>query len=68
MKDVVSWAFIISVVVSSLLALFIIAFPVVINAFDDTYEVPNVIEEWGGVVIGYYFGSMTTIFLKYFEK
>ena len=68
MGKVVESAFIISVIVSSLLAFFIVAFPIIVHAFKDTYELPKVIADWGGVIIGYYFGSMTSIFLKYFGE
>ena len=60
--------FIVTNIVTSILAIFVIAFPIIMHAKDETYSIPTEIREWGGVIIGYYFGSSLTIFLKAFEK
>lgn len=63
----INFAFLMSTCISGLLALLVIGLPLIAHAFDPAYEMPSVIDKWGGVVIGYYFGSMTTIFLKFFD-
>ncbi|WP_339859237.1 hypothetical protein [Pseudohongiella acticola] len=64
----ISFVFIMTNVITAILALCIIAVPIFMHAFDGTYQLPNVIKEWGGVVVGYYFGSSLTLFVKYFES
>lgn len=69
---VVDYAFLIMIIVSSILAISIIVVPIwaSIPRSDGTvvnYTIPTVVEEWGGVVVGFYFGSMLSVFLKYFE-
>ena len=69
---IVDYAFLIMIIVSSILAISIIVVPIwaSIPRSDGTlvnYNIPTVVEEWGGVVVGFYFGSMLSVFLKYFE-
>lgn len=63
-----SFVFIMTNVITAILALCIIVVPIIMHAVDGTYALPEVIREWGGVVVGYYFGSSLTLFLKYFES
>jgi len=44
-------------VISGILALVIICGPIIIPIFVPDYNIPPTIENWGGVIIGFYFGS-----------
>lgn len=47
-------------VISGILALVIICVPIVAPLFLSSYAIPETIENWGGVIIGFYFGSFIT--------
>ena len=44
-------------VISGILALVIICIPIMAPLFVHDYKIPSSIENWGGVIIGFYFGS-----------
>lgn len=66
-KMSINIVFVFSSFISGILAFLVIGFPILSHFLDDTYKIPEVIQDWGGVVIGYYFGTMTTIFMKFYE-
>lgn len=47
-------------VISGVLALVIICVPIIAPLFLTSYAIPETIENWGGVIIGFYFGSFIT--------
>ena len=44
-------------VISGVLALIIICVPILAPLFITDYAIPDTVENWGGVIIGFYFGS-----------
>lgn len=44
-------------VISGILALVIICVPIIAPLFMLNYKIPDTLENWGGVIIGFYFGS-----------
>lgn len=44
-------------VISGILALIIICVPILAPLFVPDYGIPDTVENWGGVIIGFYFGS-----------
>lgn len=53
-------------VVSGLMASIVICVPVVVSAFEP-YTFPDAVKDWGGVIVGFYFGSFTTFMLEYMK-
>ena len=51
----------VGVIVSGIIAITVIAVPVVAPLIAETYNIPAEIKEWGGVIIGFYFGSFITL-------
>lgn len=47
--------------VAGLLAVGVIILPLLIRAFDETYTIPDHIRDWGGIIIGFYFGSFISL-------
>jgi hypothetical protein len=50
-----------SVSVSSIIALTVIVVVAVFTFVKPTSEIPKVLENWGGLIIGFYFGSFITL-------
>jgi hypothetical protein len=50
-----------STVISGLLALIIIGVPVLAPLFLPSYQIPESIANWGGVIVGFYFGSFLSL-------
>jgi len=46
---------------SAFLALLVIGMPILAPLFFPTYQVPEEIRNWGGLIIGFYFGSFSTL-------
>ena len=44
-------------IISGVLALVIVVVPIVAPIWVNEYNVPDTVENWGGVVLGFYFGS-----------
>jgi hypothetical protein len=51
----------VGVSVSAIIAITVIAVPIVAPLISSTYTIPAEIKEWGGVIIGFYFGSFITL-------
>lgn len=47
-------------VISGIIAVVVIVVPL-IAPFFTTYQIPKIIEEWGGIIIGFYFGTFATL-------
>lgn len=60
-KAAITFIVIFGTIVSGLLALIIIAVPFLAPMFKSNYAIPSVVENWGGVIIGFYFGSFFTM-------
>jgi len=54
--------------VSAALALIIIAVPVFGALFVSNFQIPKVIENWGGVIVGFYFGSFLSLVADMIRK
>jgi hypothetical protein len=52
---IVTW-----VVVSSLIALIILGATMYFKVTNPTAPIPEVLSNWGGIILGFYFGSFTT--------
>lgn len=52
---IVTW-----VVVSSLIALLILGATMYFKVTNPTAPIPEVLSNWGGIILGFYFGSFTT--------
>ena len=64
-KRIMRFAFAFSVIVSGILAVVVVCIPVVASLIDPSFNsIPETIENWGGIVLGYYFGSMIGVFSK----
>jgi hypothetical protein len=53
---VISW-----VVVSSLIALMVLGGTMYYKIINTTAPMPEVLSNWGGIILGFYFGSFTSI-------
>ncbi|MBX3576973.1 MAG: hypothetical protein KF723_07175 [Rhizobiaceae bacterium] len=51
----------VGVLVSAIIAITVIAVPIIGPMVVDTYAIPTEVKEWGGVIIGFYFGSFVTL-------
>ena len=51
----------VGVIVSAIIAITVIAVPIFAPMISPTYAIPPQIKEWGGVIIGFYFGSFITL-------
>lgn len=62
-KFSIDYLVIFGVTISGLLAILIIGVPIIAPFIVKSYAIPKTIENWGGVIIGFYFGSffMTVI-------
>lgn len=49
------------VVISGVIAIAVIAVPIIAPMISKTYTIPPELKEWGGVIIGFYFGSFITL-------
>ncbi len=50
-----------AVTVSSIIALLVICVVALIPLFWPEYEIPTTLQNWGGLIIGFYFGSFITL-------
>lgn len=55
-------------ITSSIVAIIVVAVPVVAPMVTDSYRIPQEVKEWGGVIIGFYFGSFITFAVTVLEK
>lgn len=53
----VSFILRVGTIISGVLAIVIICVPIIAPLFVSDYKIPASIENWGGVIIGFYFGS-----------
>lgn len=53
---VISW-----VIVSSLIALMVLGGTMYYKIINTTAPMPEVLSNWGGIILGFYFGSFTSI-------
>lgn len=60
-SSAISFLIRVGVIVSAIIAITVIAIPIVAPMFSNTYSIPTEIKEWGGVIIGFYFGSFVTL-------
>lgn len=51
----------VTVIVSSLIALIIIATVAFMPVFRQGYDIPETLQNWGGLIIGFYFGSFLSL-------
>lgn len=51
----------VTVIVSSLIALLIIVTVVFMPVFRQGYHIPETLQNWGGLIIGFYFGSFVSL-------
>lgn len=51
----------VGVSVSAVIAITVIAVPIISPMVSNTYTIPAELKEWGGVIIGFYFGSFITL-------
>lgn len=56
----VSFILICGAVTSSVIAIVVIAIPLVAPLSDKPYTIPQQVGEWGGVIIGFYFGAFVS--------
>ncbi|MFQ6552341.1 hypothetical protein AAD018_008350 [Aestuariibius insulae] len=50
-----------AVIVSSLIALCVIFVVALMPIFKSGFSIPDVLQNWGGLIIGFYFGSFITL-------
>ncbi len=50
-----------TVIVSSIIALCVIFVVALMPIFRSGYTIPDVLKNWGGLIIGFYFGSFITL-------
>ena len=62
-----SFVIVFSTVISGLLAFIVICFPVIVSAFT-AYTVPTEVKEWGGIIVGFYFGSFATLIIESIKR
>lgn len=51
----------VTVTVTSVIALTVIAVVVAMPVINPAYEVPDTLQNWGGLIIGFYFGTFITL-------
>lgn len=51
----------ITVIVASIIALTVIAVVAFLPLFNPAYKVPETLQNWGGLIIGFYFGTFMTL-------
>jgi hypothetical protein len=51
----------VTVIVSSLIALVVIATVAFMPLFRQGYTIPETLQNWGGLIIGFYFGSFVSL-------
>lgn len=64
----VQWYIGVSTVISSLIAFIIIFSAIVLPFVYKDVTPPKFIETWGGVIVGFYFGSFMTLLTKVVER
>lgn len=50
-----------TVTVASIIALTVIAVVALLPIFEPSYQVPETLQNWGGLIIGFYFGTFMTL-------
>lgn len=50
-----------AVIVSSIIALLVICVVALIPLFWPEYKIPETLQNWGGLIIGFYFGSFISL-------
>ena len=56
----INYVIVLGSTISGILALMVIGVPIIGPFFEEAYKIPPAIENWGGVIIGFYFGSFLT--------
>lgn len=51
----------VTVIVASIIALTVIAVVVALPVVNPAYKVPDTLQNWGGLIIGFYFGTFMTL-------
>lgn len=51
----------VTVIVASIIALTVIAVVVALPVVNPAYKVPDTLQNWGGLIIGFYFGTFLTL-------
>ncbi len=51
----------VTVIVASIIALAVIAVVAMLPLINPSYKVPETLANWGGLIIGFYFGSFITL-------
>jgi uncharacterized membrane protein len=64
----IQWYIAVSTVISSLIAFVIIFCAIVLPFLYPNSNIPPFIETWGGVIVGFYFGSFMTLLTKVVER
>jgi len=53
--------------VSSFIAVAVIASVVIVTIWNPELKIPDVLRDWGGLIIGFYFGSFVTLIKDLFR-
>ena len=61
----VLWGFIVSGFIAILIVGSVIALAVIDAFLETVVEIPSVLENWGGVVVGFYFGTFVSLIKDY---
>jgi hypothetical protein len=56
----ISFILICGALTSSVIAIVVIVVPVIAPFSEKAYNIPPEVKEWGGVIIGFYFGAFVT--------
>lgn len=56
----VSFILICGALTSSIIAVVVIAVPLLAPLSENPYNIPPEVKDWGGIIIGFYFGSFVT--------
>lgn len=60
-SKVMSYVIILGSTISGVIALVVILAAVALPLFRDNAQLPEFLQQWGGLIIGFYFGSFVTL-------
>lgn len=68
MRAAIKWYILISTFISGLIAFVIIGSAIIFPIVNPQAPTPKFLESWGGIIVGFYFGSFLTMLTKVVEN